>query len=117
MIAPLTGNRVVTTSAILDLADRLATTALQRDPLLDPRSHLDAVRLPVLVAHGRDDRLIPFSESLRLAEALPAATVRRLTITALFQHSGGTQSGLGPFGLARESARFMLLLRSVLRLV
>lgn len=117
MIAPLTTQPRRDHERILELADRLATTALQLDPLLDPRPHLQAVHVPVLVAHGRDDRLIPFSESLRLADALPAATLRRLTVTALFQHSGGTQSGLGPIGLARESARFMMLLRSVLRLV
>jgi dienelactone hydrolase len=117
MVAPLTTAPRRDDSRALELAELLATTALQRDPLLDPRPHLAAVRVPVLVAHGRDDRLIPFTESIRLARALPPAVVDSLTITALFQHSGGTSRGLGPIGTAREAARFALLLRRVLRLV
>ena len=73
--------------------------------------------MPVLVAHGRDDRLIPFSESVRLARALPQQQLVGITITSLFQHSGGTQSGLGPIGLVREGTRFLRLLHRVLRMV
>lgn len=99
------------------LAARLAATALELEPLLDPQPFLATVGVPILLAHGRDDRLIPFTESIHLSRQLPAHRVRALTITSLFQHSGGTQSGLGPVGLAREAARFVLLLRRVLRLV
>jgi dienelactone hydrolase len=101
----------------LDLAEALAATALRVEPQMDPRPHLPEIRVPVLFAHGRDDRLIPFSETVRLSRAVPADRVRAVTITSLFQHSGGTQSGLGPLGLAREAARFLLLLNRVLRLV
>ncbi|CAN5809163.1 hypothetical protein BH23GEM9_BH23GEM9_25480 [soil metagenome] len=101
----------------LELANRIATAVLAVEPLLDPLPFLPRVRTPVLVAHGRDDRLIPFSESVRLARLLPPDYLRSMTITSLFQHSGGTQSGLGPIGLAREGARFAILLRRVLRLV
>lgn len=103
--------------AALALADRLADTALELEPLLDPQPFLPRVQTPVLLAHGRDDRLIPFSESIRLSRQLPPSRLTSLTITALFQHSGGTQSGLGLAGLTREAARFALLLRRVLRLV
>jgi dienelactone hydrolase len=117
MIAPLTTDPRADDDRVLDLAGMLADTALAREPLLDPHPHMPRVRTPVLLAHGRDDRLIPFSESIRLSRELPPAGLKRLTITALFQHSGGTQSGLGPVGLAREGARFMMLLRAVLGLV
>jgi dienelactone hydrolase len=103
--------------AALELADQLADTALRLEPLLDPQPFLPRVRTRVLIAHGRDDRLIPFSESVRLSRLLPPARLASLTVTSLFQHSGGTQSGLGPLGIAREAARFTLLLRRVLRLV
>lgn len=117
MIAPLTTVRHRDTAALLELAEDIARTALQADPLLDPRPALPHVRVPVVFAHGRDDRLVPFSESIRLSRDLPASCVRGLTITSLFQHSGGTQSGLGPIGLAREGARFVALLRRVLQLI
>jgi pimeloyl-ACP methyl ester carboxylesterase len=121
LIAPLTTRSAEeyeqSLEAALALSEQLADTALRIEPLLDPEMFLPALRVPVLFAHGRDDRLIPFTESIRLSRAVPPARLQSLTITSLFQHSGGTQSGLGPVGLARESVRFMLLLRRVLRLV
>ncbi|HSJ24646.1 MAG TPA: hypothetical protein VK929_08265 [Longimicrobiales bacterium] len=117
MLAPLTTEPLPRADHALELAEALADTALERDPLLDPQPHLGAVRVPVVVAHGRDDRLIPFSESIRLSRHLPDGLVRSVNVTALFQHSGGTQSGLGPVGLLREASRFAMLLRRVLGLV
>jgi pimeloyl-ACP methyl ester carboxylesterase len=117
MIAPDTtaprGDHVL----VLRLAESLARAALRADPLLDPQPFLSHVRVPILLAHGRDDRLIPFTETIRLSREVPRQRVRSTTITALFQHSGGTQSGLGPLGVAREGARFALLLQRVLSLV
>jgi dienelactone hydrolase len=121
LIAPLTTRSTrqeeEDQAAALELADQLALTALRREPLLDPQPFLPRVRTRTLLAHGRDDRLIPFSESIRLSRQLPRERLASLTVTSLFQHSGGTGSGLGPVGLAREGARFVLLLRRVLRLV
>ena len=117
LIAPLTSAPAPELARTEALADTIAETALRLDPMLDPQPYLPAVRVPVLVAHGRDDRLIPFSESVRLARTLPARQLVNVTITSLFQHSGGTQSGLGPVGMAREGLRFLLLLRGLLRMV
>jgi dienelactone hydrolase len=117
LLAPLTTQPERDEARALELAEQLAQTAILRDPLLDPRPFLDAVKVPVVVAHGRDDRLIPFTESIRLSRSLPAGAMKSLNITALFQHSGGTQAGLGPIGTMREGARFVLLLRRVLNLV
>ncbi|HEX2168325.1 MAG TPA: hypothetical protein VHG09_13910 [Longimicrobiales bacterium] len=117
MIAPETTAPRADHDRVLALAEALADTALQADPLLDPRPFLNDVRVPVLFSHGRDDRLIPFTETIRLSRAVPRDRVRSTIVTALFQHSGGTQSGLGPLGVAREGARFARLLRRVLALV
>lgn len=117
MIAPETTAPRHDHARVLALAESLAQAALAADPLLDPRPFLPQVRVPILFSHGRDDRLIPFSETIRLSRAVPRQHVRSTMITSLFQHSGATQSGLGPIGVAREGARFALLLRRVLSLV
>jgi dienelactone hydrolase len=117
MLAPETGRRRPEEARTLALADELADAVARIDPLMDPRPFLPRVGVPVVFAHGRDDRLIPFSETLRLARHVPAASVRSVTVTSLFQHSGGTRSGLGPLGYAREGARFLGLLARVLRLI
>ncbi|MBR9990624.1 MAG: hypothetical protein KFH98_12770 [Gemmatimonadetes bacterium] len=117
IIAPATTAPRRDHATVLALAESLAQTALRADPLLDPRPFLPHVRVPILFAHGRDDRLVPFTETIRLSRAVPKERVRSTIITSLFQHSGGTQSGLGPIGVAREGARFALLLRRVLSLV
>ncbi|WP_051609418.1 alpha/beta hydrolase [Fodinicurvata fenggangensis] len=46
---------------------------------------LDAVDFPVLLLHGRDDPVIPYSESLRLAEALPEG-MAEVTLTEGLMH-------------------------------
>ncbi len=69
------------------LADALATAALEREPRLDPSPHLPRVTVPVFLAHGRDDRLIPWSELVRLRRALPANVIRHHVVTGLFGHS------------------------------
>jgi pimeloyl-ACP methyl ester carboxylesterase len=99
------------------LANDLADAALRIDPLLDPTAFLPRVRVRTLVAHGRDDRLVPFTESVRLARALSAAVARDSVTTALFAHSGGTRPDLGRIGVAREGVRFTVLLKRILDLI
>lgn len=96
------------------LAHALAHAALDSDPLLDPRPSLPALQVPVLLAHGRDDRLVPFTETVRLARVLRDKLIHS-EITALFAHSGGAQHGLGVTGMAREGYRFLRLIRALLR--
>jgi pimeloyl-ACP methyl ester carboxylesterase len=99
------------------LALELADAALRAEPLLDPRPALPCLGVRTLVAHGRDDRLVPFTEGLRLARALPADQARGTTVTSLFAHSGGADRQLGPLGLGREAWRFVRLLQRILTLV
>ena len=95
----------------------LAEAALRVDPLMDPQPFLPHVGVPVLLAHARDDRLMPFTETIRLSRALPPAQLHSCTITSLFSHSGGTDHSLGPLGLARESVRFVRVLNRLLHLL
>jgi dipeptidyl aminopeptidase/acylaminoacyl peptidase len=46
------------------------------DPVLDaisPIKHLDAVNVPVLLIHGRDDTVVPYEQSSVMADALRRA--------------------------------------------
>ncbi len=95
------------------LAVALGSAAIAADPLLDPRPHLPALRVRALLAHGRDDRLVPFTETVRLARALHDRLIHA-HITALFAHSGGARHDLGPLGLARETGGFLRLIHTLL---
>jgi pimeloyl-ACP methyl ester carboxylesterase len=100
-----------------DIATRIAHAAVTVEPRLDPTSFLPRIDTPVLIAHGRDDRLIPFTESIRLGRAVPASALERCEVTGLFAHSGGTQEGLGVLGTMTEAVRFASLMRAVLTLL
>ncbi len=95
------------------LADAFADAALTRDPGLDPRPRLADIRARILLSHGRQDRLIPFSETLRLMEMMPPNVDVSSTVTGLFAHSaaGGL---LHPMEWARETSRFLGLLNRAL---
>jgi pimeloyl-ACP methyl ester carboxylesterase len=70
-----------------EIAKRLAETCRRIEPLLEPAEALTRVAVPTRLIHGRGDRLIPFTESLRFSEALPTAARAGLTVTGLFNHS------------------------------
>lgn len=96
------------------LAGSLAETIARVDPLMDAMPYFGRVRVPVLLAHGRDDRLVPYTETLRVRRRLPPEISKRCTITSLFAHSGGTEPDLGPLGLTREAGRFIRVLHQIL---
>jgi pimeloyl-ACP methyl ester carboxylesterase len=100
----------------VQMAEALVHAATATDPSIEPRPALARVQRPVHILHGRRDHLIPFSESLRLQEALPGATQRHVTITRLFGHNA--QDSFPSFMKAlREVPVFLAALRRVLRLV
>lgn len=99
------------------MAAALTRAALAVDPLLDPTHHLPHLRTKTLLAHGRGDRLIPYTETIRLSRILPSPVLTRTTITSLFAHSTGDSPSAGPVSRARESARFLGLLNAILALV
>jgi pimeloyl-ACP methyl ester carboxylesterase len=70
------------------LAEQLSEAAGKASPLLDPLPYLSRIRPPVHLLHGRNDYLIPYTETLRMAEAFPREKSVETTITALLAHSG-----------------------------
>jgi dipeptidyl aminopeptidase/acylaminoacyl peptidase len=56
--------------------DRFLGVSDPDDPKLDaisPIKHVDKVTIPILFIHGKDDTVVPFSESENMADALKAA--------------------------------------------
>lgn len=98
------------------LADRLADAALAAEPLLDPGPFLPRVRVPVFLAHGRDDRLVPWTELVRLRRALPEERVRYSMVTSLFAHSFRERRFPTP-AMAVEAVRFVRGVSRMLRLL
>ncbi len=70
-----------------EMALILSEACRRADPLLDPAEALPRLRLPTRLIHGRGDRLIPFTEALRLRRGLPTGACRRATVTGLFDHT------------------------------
>jgi dienelactone hydrolase len=117
LIAPATANAPSPDRDRLGvLADRLAAAARARDPLLDPSDGLPRVAVPVFLAHGRDDRLIPWTELPRLRRVLPDARVRHAMVTELFAHSAGERWIPTPSKLV-EALRFVRGLNRMVHLL
>lgn len=98
------------------LVPALAEAARRATPYSEPMSFLDQISVPVRLVHGRGDRLIPFSESLRLAEAFPREMDVRVYLTNLFAHSQQDASGRAGGGFG-EQLRFLRMLSDLLTLV
>ena len=92
----------------------LTRAAMQAAPLLDPLPFLSRVETPVQLIHGRNDRLIPYTETLRMEAAFPEKTRVDTTITALLDHSeqGGRLASMG-----KEISEGAKLLRTLGRLL
>ena len=91
--------------------------AIQRiSPELEPANWVNAVSRPVHLIHGRDDPLIPFTETRRLASLLratqPAGNVFD-TVTPLFAHSS-EHDGMGVLSRAWESVALARALARIL---
>lgn len=98
------------------LVQRITEAAVEHEPLLDPRGYLERVPVPVFLAHGRDDRLMPWTELVRLRRALPDHRVTYSAVTTLFSHSFGERRFPTP-AVVLESLRFVRLISRMLRLV
>lgn len=98
------------------MAVALAEAGRRVEPALEATRTFGEVEGPVHLLHGRQDHLIPFSETFRLSKALPAGVVHGPTVTSLFGHSAqdpfpGIVQG------ARETAAFFRALAGVLGVV
>jgi hypothetical protein len=96
-----------------ELGRAMAEAARRESPLLDPVPGMGEIGPGVRLLHGRSDRLIPYTETLHLEEALRNRT-RDLDarITGLFAHSG-QEGGGGLTSRVREGANFIRVLTSV----
>jgi dienelactone hydrolase len=96
-----------------ELGRAIAEVARRETPLLDPVPGMGEIGPGVRLLHGRSDRLIPYTETLHLEEALKDRTRDLDTgITGLFAHSG-QEGGGGLISRVREGANFIRVLRSV----
>jgi pimeloyl-ACP methyl ester carboxylesterase len=103
-------------SECLAMARSLAEACRRVEPLLEPGPHLAGVTVPTRLFHGRGDRLMPFTESMRLSQRLPSVAMSGLTVTRLFGHSADQM----PHSLlerVREKATFLAALRGVINTV
>jgi len=117
------------------LGKTLTDVAALHCPLMDPLSGIEGrggIPVPVHLLHGREDILIPWSETEKLGEALTGRTPALYSeITGLFAHTdhgpahgadggdGGASPGpvariRGQLGRAREGGRFFRALQQVL---
>lgn len=83
------------------------------ESVLDPHRHLQALDQRILLAHGFHDRLIPYTETLRLHRALPSSLDARMFITRFFAHS--KRGALAYLAHPVEVYRFLSLLGIALR--
>jgi len=81
-----------------DLIDNPALPAVMRE--LSPEQVVGGVRAPLVLIHGRDDPVVPFTESLRLAAAAPGRTTL-VVLDALGHVGGGLEDGLEWRAIAR----------------
>jgi len=108
------------------LVDALVPAVRQASPLLDPFGSMRSegsksrgnyiTQIPILILHGRSDRMLPFTESLRLHETLAGASPN-LTVRVLgqFGHSArGPRSNA--LGRLKEGLDFLDAIQSVLSL-
>ncbi len=112
---PTTGERPER-GACLEMATGLSDACRRVEPMLDPVLELAGVTLPTQLIHGRGDRLIPFTEGMRLMQALPEGARQSLTVTGLFAHSAD-RAPLALGDRVRERATFFGTLRELINTV
>ena len=116
VIAPPSGTPPADMAPARAIGEAFSAAALEKDPGLDPRARLPHVRGRVVLSHGRADRLIPYTETLRLRELLPPSARPAVTITGLFAHSSHGP-WMRPLDRVREAGLFIRLLNDALSAV
>ncbi|TVR50368.1 MAG: alpha/beta hydrolase [Gemmatimonadales bacterium] len=98
----------------LSLIRSMSAGARAAEPLLDPLARIERITVPVRLLHGKGDVLIPFTETLALADQLrPRTQDLKVGITGLFAHSGGNGEHVGVWSRIRENFQFLRVLRRV----
>ncbi len=102
LFAPVAASPVTGGEKSERMAIDLAGACRRSEPLLDPASELHRMRVPIHLFHGRGDRLVPYTESLRFKHGLPDDLAANVTVTGLFAHSADHRPSSVPTRL-RES--------------
>jgi hypothetical protein len=86
-----------------------------------PNDHDGHRPMPAWVLlHGRNDTLVPFSETLRLTAAIPPSARRDVTVTPLLGHAkmeGAATPWRDPAALAGETRRFIRAIHRLLSML
>jgi pimeloyl-ACP methyl ester carboxylesterase len=98
------------------MASKLADACRRLEPLMDPTDGVGRVGLPTRLIHGRGDRLIPFTEGMRLMAHLSPDAGKALTVTGLIDHSAD-RTPASAFKRARESVALFESIRGLINTV
>lgn len=112
LFAPV-GDREPDPAEATELAAAMTEAARRSNPLLDPIPRVERLEVPVRLLHGRSDRLIPFTETLRVDRILrPKASDLKTGVTGLFAHAEGTGGGSAAARI-RNGLHFLRMLKRV----
>ncbi|MBM4359979.1 MAG: hypothetical protein FJ096_17890 [Deltaproteobacteria bacterium] len=75
----------------------------------DPTPALAALEAPLLIAHGRDDDVIPWPEARKLAHGLRPGHRVKVALSGMFGHTGSTFPGLSAIRDEAGSLRALML--------
>jgi hypothetical protein len=116
------GRAVYPLLTALDAGDAAAALARlpgwmqERLDAMSPMTYLQDIHAPlILLAHDRDDAVIPIGESRRLVTALEGRAGVRYTEFTMFKHLDPTKVRMPLVALARELGKFYLSVQPVFR--
>jgi dipeptidyl aminopeptidase/acylaminoacyl peptidase len=96
--------------------ERLPAKLRKRLDALSPIAYLADIRAPLIVlAHDRDDAVIPIDESRQIWSALAGRPGVHYTELGMFQHTDPTKERVSPLVMIRELGKFYLLVYPVFR--
>jgi pimeloyl-ACP methyl ester carboxylesterase len=113
LFAPLSTEPLPGGEAGERMARELTDACRRAEPLLDPSPELGRMRVPIHLFHGRGDRLVPFTESLRFREGLPDSLPAHVTVTGLLAHSAETK----PQALPERAREIAIFFRGISRVL
>ena len=95
---------------------RLPATLRERLDALSPIRILGDIRAPLIVlAHDRDDGVIPIAESRQMWSVLAERPGAHYTEIGMFQHMDPTKQRVSPLVMVRELAKFYSLVYPIFR--
>lgn len=113
LFAPLAASPLTRREESERMAIDLAGACRRSEPLLDPAPELRRMRVPIYLFHGRGDRLVPYTESLRFKQGLSDGLAANVTVTGLFAHTADHRPSSVPARL-REGLIFFRALQRML---